>query len=121
MKTQLSLCFLLLFTITFYGQQRSLLFDGEDDYVDLGENYVFNPDDSFTIEAWIKIEQPGFKQIISKLGIEEGAFRGWGFQIELHGRITHQSISINSLPSGMYFLSIPNDSGVKEIAEIIKE
>jgi serine/threonine protein kinase len=33
-----------------------LLFDGVDDYVDLGENFRFNPNEPLTLEAWVRFD-----------------------------------------------------------------
>ncbi|GAB5400932.1 MAG: hypothetical protein Aureis2KO_25170 [Aureisphaera sp.] len=70
------------------AQNQSLNFDGIDDYVDLGDNYAFEITDTFSVEAWVKFDTPGLKQIVSKLGIEEGTFRGWGLQITSAGRLS---------------------------------
>lgn len=53
-----------------FAQNNSMNFDGVDDYVDLEQNFAFTPTDAFTIEAWIKVDDVGLKQIISKLGVE---------------------------------------------------
>jgi len=80
--------FLVMITFHAFGQNNSLNFDGADDYVELGQNFAFTPTDAFTIEAWIKIDAVGLKQIISKLGVEQNTFRGWGFQINSAGNLS---------------------------------
>jgi hypothetical protein len=86
-KITLLFAFMALTVVT-VGQNNSLHFDGVDDYVELGQNFAFTPTDAFTIEAWIKIDAIGLKQIISKLGIEQNTFRGWGFQINAAGNLS---------------------------------
>lgn len=82
------------------AQNNSLNFDGGDDTVDLGQNFDFSVGDTFTLEAWIYIQNgPGFRQIISKLGSEDGIFRGWGLQItndKLLSGFVSESFTINS-------------------------
>ncbi|MEL6811087.1 MAG: LamG-like jellyroll fold domain-containing protein [Bacteroidota bacterium] len=78
----------LLLSLTVLGQNNSLNFDGIDDYVELGENFAFQPGDAFSIEAWVKLSTNNLKQIISKLGIENNDFRGWGFQTSSEGYIS---------------------------------
>ncbi|MEM7186130.1 MAG: LamG-like jellyroll fold domain-containing protein, partial [Bacteroidota bacterium] len=59
-----------------------------DDFVDLSQNFAFEATDSFTIEAWVKTDVTGLMQIVSKLGIEENTFRGWGMQLSSMGTIS---------------------------------
>ena len=80
--------FLIMMTFHLIGQNNSMNFDGVDDYVDLEQNFAFTPTDAFTIEAWIKVDDVGLKQIISKLGVEQNTFRGWGFQINSAGNLS---------------------------------
>ena len=86
-KITLSL-FLGLMSVIGFAQNNSLNFDGTDDHVELGENFGFEATDSFTIEAWVKTDQLGFMQVVTKLGIEENTFRGWGMQISDFGTIS---------------------------------
>ena len=89
MKTIISLLILTVVYTTVQSQNNSLQFDGIDDYVNLENNFSFEHTDSFSIEAWIKVDLQGeFQQIISKLGIENGEFRGWGFQVTNTGFIS---------------------------------
>lgn len=88
MKTFTSIVIMTLFYATSLSQNHSLQFDGTDDYINLDQNFAFTPTDPFTVEAWIKFDQPGLKQIISKLGTESGNYRGWGFQITTEGYLS---------------------------------
>lgn len=88
MKNFILLLLMIGFSIAMRGQNQSLNFDGMDDYVDLGNNYAFEITDTFSVEAWVKFDAPGLKQIVSKLGIEESTFRGWGLQITTAGRLS---------------------------------
>ncbi|GAB5398583.1 MAG: hypothetical protein Aureis2KO_01680 [Aureisphaera sp.] len=72
-----------------YGQNHSLEFDGNDDYVSLGDRFDFGLEDSFTVEAWIKTGPSSVQQIISKIGSEsDSPYRGWGFQVVSKGVIS---------------------------------
>jgi len=87
MKTITSLIAILLFTSVTIAQNKALNFDGVDDYIELGENFAFEPGDAFSIEAWVRLNDNGLRQVISKLGIEGGIFRGWGLQTLPMGHI----------------------------------
>lgn len=74
----LPLLFCSLFSLKTFAQ-NSLEFDGVNDRVDLGNVYNFEITDTFSVEAWVRLD-PGNDncQIISKY---DGNNRGWGFQI----------------------------------------
>ena len=80
--------FLGLFSVIGFAQNNSLNFDGTDDHVELNQNFAFTATDSFTIEAWVKTEVTGLMQVVSKLGIEQNTFRGWGMQLSSIGTIS---------------------------------
>ena len=85
---KITLLLLIINTIAF-AQNHSLDFDGTDDYVDLEQNFAFEPTDSFTIEAWVNTRTTNsFQQIIAKLGNGDTSFRGWGFQITDFGTLS---------------------------------
>ena len=107
--------FLFIITISLSGlsQNNSLNLDGQDDFVDLGDNFGFAATDAFSVEAWIKFGTSRLQQIISKLGPGgAGDFRGWGFQIEnngyLSGYITDQFFSDRLFVEGVTVLSDSN-------------
>jgi hypothetical protein len=73
-------------TTVAFAQNTSLNFDGEDDYVSLGANYAFDNTDSFSVEAWVKLERTmRFEQIVSKL---DANFTGWGLQVHEDGSLS---------------------------------
>ncbi len=87
-KTRFILLF-LLFSGGLFAQSYSLNFDGQNDYVDLGNQLNFESINAFSIEAWIKIDNIGLQQIIAKL---DGSLRGWGLQVN-QGRLNAYLIS----------------------------
>lgn len=75
----ITLCFLYFIGLS-AGAQNVLSFDGTNDYVDLGDNYGFDTNDPFTVEAWVRISpsNASVSQIISKL---DDNTIGWGIQV----------------------------------------
>lgn len=79
---KITLYFMLLCGLVLTAQNNSLHFDSVDDTVDLQQNFAFEATDSFTIEAWIKLDvNSNVQQIISKLGYANNNYTGWGFQL----------------------------------------
>lgn len=86
MKKITLLLIMLCTTLLTFAQNTALNFDGEDDFVSLGANYEFNNTDSFTVEAWVKVQSTGnFEQIVSKL---DASFTGWGLQVHEEGTLS---------------------------------
>ena len=93
--------YICLFIVTLStSQNNSLNFDGFEDTIELGQNFAFEPTDTFTLEAWVYLESnAGFQQVISKLGVEDDFFRGWGLQIRDDKRLSayvSESFTINA-------------------------
>lgn len=78
LKNVLTLVFLILVTYQI-NAQNVLNFKGHKNYVNLGNEYNFDADDAFTIEAWIRLDDQGntSKTIMSK---EDGS-KGWRFLV----------------------------------------
>lgn len=80
---------LLILSLCFFqwssGQNYSLNFDGSNDAVSLGNNFRFETTDRFTVEAWVRVSESGFQQIVSKL---DQNFTGWGLQIADTGALS---------------------------------
>ena len=77
---------LMMLATVVVAQNNSLNFDGQDDSVNLGQNFGFEVGDAFTVEAWVNYGVMGsFQQIVAKLGNGQFFFRGWGFQITEEG------------------------------------
>lgn len=71
------------------AQNHSLNFDGVDDNVSLEQNFAFETEDAFSVEAWINHDNQGvIQQIVAKLGNGVISFRGWGFQMLSNGRLS---------------------------------
>lgn len=67
-----------------FKNEKSLLFDGTDDYVDLGDNFNFTTD--FSISAWINPEIPSLNYgcIIAKYGPNN---LGWDIMLHSSGKL----------------------------------
>ena len=50
------LCLLISFNKSLYAADKSLSFDGSDDYVEIAANNVLNPTGDYTVAAWFKQE-----------------------------------------------------------------
>ena len=50
------LCLLISFNKSLYAADKSLSFDGTDDYVEIAANTVLNPTGDYTVAAWFKQE-----------------------------------------------------------------
>lgn len=60
--------------------QNTLHFDGVDDHINLGTVYNFTINESFSVEAWVKVgPSDNIGQIISNFNLSG---KGWGFQIK---------------------------------------
>lgn len=82
MKKFLLLLIAISTSLASLAQNNSIYFDGIDDGVSLGQNFAFQTSDRFTAEAWIKVSEIGFQQVVSKLDVD---FTGWGLQITSTG------------------------------------
>ena len=50
------LCLLISFNKNLYAADKSLSFDGTDDFVEIAANSVLNPTGDYTVAAWFKQE-----------------------------------------------------------------
>ena len=50
------LCLLISFNKNLYAADKSLSFDGTDDFVNIAANNVLNPTGDYTVAAWFKQE-----------------------------------------------------------------
>lgn len=72
---------------------NGLIFDGVDEFVNLGNIADFERTDSFSFEFWFKTATSGVEMILSKQ-LNSGTFRGWNVFIE-SGMITTALVSDN--------------------------
>lgn len=74
--------FLIFSTLSVTAQDASVLLDGTTGYVDLGKQYDFTQDSTFTIEMWFKTsDASGVNQLITKMDPDQN-YKGWGMQVE---------------------------------------
>ena len=73
---------------------NGLLFDGVDEYVNLGDIADFERTDSFSLEFWFRTTTSGAEMMLSRMR-NSGTFRGWNIFIE-SGQIITALISDNA-------------------------
>lgn len=68
------------------GSGGSIVFDGVDDYIELGNILNFERTDPFSINSWVNVTSLSvFRTIISKM---DSSFKGYAFIIESTGQLT---------------------------------
>lgn len=65
----------------------ALKFDGVDDYVDLGEGFRFDPNESLTLEAWVRIDG-------NTKGSTQGIITSQPFQLGIHDNKNKWQVSV---------------------------
>jgi len=74
---------------------RSLLFDGSNEYVTMGDVLGFEYDEAFSVSCWVKTSaNSGY--LVSKI---DGSVRGWGYHLDSSGGV--QFILTNSATVGI--------------------
>lgn len=88
-----------LFPESMVTNQASLLFDGADEYIDLGDNYDFGPAIAFTWSFWMKANNFSAQRcFIAKTTPDANVF-GYSFQHTNAGKLFLQVRASGTLPS----------------------
>lgn len=97
----LSLALTLLSFEQLKAQSSSIEFDGSSGHINLGNNFNFEYDSIFTVEAWIKCKDAvGVHQVITKITPPD--YRGWGIQVE-DGDLLAYLISDYNSSNGIWY------------------
>jgi len=89
-----------------YSNTKSLLFDGVDDYVDLGSSTGLNFSSDFTLSAWVKTSLIGANQFIIDASTSASLGHGYSVRILADGTVRFWSYSATFSLNSISTLSV---------------
>lgn len=85
-----------------FGNPNSLVFDGTDEYIDLGDNYTFNQSTAFSWSFWVKIQNTAAQRCFISKTSQDANVYGYSFQHNNAGKLFAQVRASGNLRAHTY-------------------